>query len=507
MEDDETAFNNDDEDIRIIMNPELRKRRMAAADDGLEIGSKFKDEAEKYPSAEEGLDEEGRRSGTAEEKEDKEKGRTPLQRFRAIANTVKHNLKWAKMLSTQEEESKSFTIRQTEGEADNTLTFDVSAFKSNVQSVGSRSLPHRAKKIMRKNSWERTPEELSYLFGFVDRLKCFDRYSSTIRHVLVGVIYYDTFEEGRVIVRQGHPGLAFYFILSGSVIIEVTETDKRTGETNTRKMGETHAGASFGELALLHGTKRTATIRCKEDSEFLRIDKPDFDMVLRRSYQQEWDSRMNALRSIQTFNDWTEEELRSTNDRSKVIEYQPNSVILSNIVGAPDHIYFIHSGDVKIVREVVLLENRLPFGRVKLTPPPLTDRDVAPDFKPEKYQRLVRKLLHIATIGKGDFFGVGEDLRKTHLIAINKVECILVSRVAFMRHQRGKCLGPMKTEVEELFPTYEETFSSYLVDKRWRAYKRNLVKELASRRHIPNNTTIEDVPLILRRENSQSTSK
>ena len=39
------------------------------------------------------------------------------------------------------------------------------------------------------------------------------------------------------------------------------------------------AGDSFGELALLHDIKRTATIICKGDAEFLRVDKPDFDMV------------------------------------------------------------------------------------------------------------------------------------------------------------------------------------------------------------------------------------
>lgn len=83
-------------------------------------------------------------------------------------------------------------------------------------------------------------------------------------------------------------------------------------------------------------------------------------------------------------------------------------VILSDVHGAPDDVYFIMSGDVKIVREVVLLQNRLPFGRIKLTPPPLRDdHGVSPDYKPEKYQKLVSKLLNIATIGKGDFFGVG----------------------------------------------------------------------------------------------------
>ena len=39
------------------------------------------------------------------------------------------------------------------------------------------------------------------------------------------------------------------------------------------------AGESFGELALLHGMKRAATIICKGTAEFLTVDKPDFDMV------------------------------------------------------------------------------------------------------------------------------------------------------------------------------------------------------------------------------------
>lgn len=44
-------------------------------------------------------------------------------------------------------------------------------------------------------------------------------------------------------------------------------------------IGEMSEGDAFGELALLHNIRRTATIICKENSEFLRVDKPDFDEV------------------------------------------------------------------------------------------------------------------------------------------------------------------------------------------------------------------------------------
>lgn len=38
-------------------------------------------------------------------------------------------------------------------------------------------------------------------------------------------------------------------------------------------------GDSFGELALLHNIRRAATIICKEPSEFLIVDKDDFNEV------------------------------------------------------------------------------------------------------------------------------------------------------------------------------------------------------------------------------------
>jgi CRP-like cAMP-binding protein len=44
-------------------------------------------------------------------------------------------------------------------------------------------------------------------------------------------------------------------------------------------VGEIHAGDSFGELALIHETHRRASVICKEQSEFLRLDKDDFNQV------------------------------------------------------------------------------------------------------------------------------------------------------------------------------------------------------------------------------------
>ncbi len=94
----------------------------------------------------------------------------------------------------------------------------------------------------------------------------------------------------------------------------------------------------------------------------------------------------------------------------------------------------------------------------------------------------------------------GEDLHKTHIISSGKVQCIIVSRVPFQRHHRGRCLKEMREKLERLLPSYDDCFKSYMDDMRWRSYKRGLVRDLVSKRNIPNTTRMDDVPLVIRKE-------
>ncbi len=106
------------------------------------------------------------------------------------------------------------------------LTFNLNAFKPEVQSCGT--LNPRAKAILMKPSFNRTAEELAFLQRFTLKLKCFDRYPVYVRKELASVLYYEAFEKGRVVIRQGDTGFNFYFIASGSVLVEVQEEDQLT---------------------------------------------------------------------------------------------------------------------------------------------------------------------------------------------------------------------------------------------------------------------------------------
>jgi len=57
------------------------------------------------------------------------------------------------------------------------------------------------------------------LFRFV--FQPFAKYSNLVRKELARVIEFETFEDGRIIMREGHHGCSMYFIVAGSVTVQV----------------------------------------------------------------------------------------------------------------------------------------------------------------------------------------------------------------------------------------------------------------------------------------------
>jgi len=77
---------------------------------------------------------------------------------------------------------------------------------------------------------------------------------------------------GAVVVRRGEPGDCMYFIATGAVEIRLPSEPLRLGD-----------GDFFGEIALLTGTPRTATVVTVEPSTLLRLDIVEFrDLMGRR---------------------------------------------------------------------------------------------------------------------------------------------------------------------------------------------------------------------------------
>ena len=83
-------------------------------------------------------------------------------------------------------------------------------------------------------------------------------------------------EEGSVIISEGEPGTSMYIITSGEVKV-YTRGSGQGGSVYLAKLGE---GDFFGEVSVLTGKPRTATITAATPTELLRLDKEKLDTAL-----------------------------------------------------------------------------------------------------------------------------------------------------------------------------------------------------------------------------------
>jgi NTE family protein/lysophospholipid hydrolase len=82
---------------------------------------------------------------------------------------------------------------------------------------------------------------------------------------------------GATLLRQGEPGDDLYLILAGQVSVTI----ERTGAV-AALVDEIGAGGVVGEMALLTGLARTATVRSLETCELARLSRVDFEALAAR---------------------------------------------------------------------------------------------------------------------------------------------------------------------------------------------------------------------------------
>ena len=87
--------------------------------------------------------------------------------------------------------------------------------------------------------------------------------------------HWRTYPAGAVICREGDYGDTFFIIESGTV-----EISKRLDGETSRILGREGAGEFFGELALVQGIPRVATVTAIEDTDVLEISKDDFSQYI-----------------------------------------------------------------------------------------------------------------------------------------------------------------------------------------------------------------------------------
>jgi hypothetical protein len=97
------------------------------------------------------------------------------------------------------------------------------------------------------------------------------------RDAIIKEMEIETHDEGSVILNEGDPGTSMYLIASGEVKVFTRSTGAAAGSVYLARLGE---GDFFGEVSVLTGKPRTATITASQRTELLRLDKDKLDGVL-----------------------------------------------------------------------------------------------------------------------------------------------------------------------------------------------------------------------------------
>jgi CRP-like cAMP-binding protein len=155
------------------------------------------------------------------------------------------------------------------------------------------------------------------------RVELFKQMTDEELHKLASRLKYAPFAKGNVITRQGAPAQHWlYIIINGEteVYLEATNGEKRRLNVLTK-------GDFFGEMSLMTGTPRVASVIARTDVECYRLDKEAFEeiMLARPSIAEEI-SQILVQRRAQLDNAMQNLDEGSLNNQ---IHHQQNEVLVT----------------------------------------------------------------------------------------------------------------------------------------------------------------------------------
>lgn len=154
------------------------------------------------------------------------------------------------------------------------------------------------------------------------------------------VIHPVNFGKGAVVFSEDDPADAFYVVLAGEVAVL-----KRMPEPSERldTIGRLGPSKCFGEIALLEGSVRTATIRTTCPSTVLKLEKADFDRLLVNQVGarrvREVLQHAEFLGRLVFLAGWSFEDLVRYAQQCGTIRFSPGAEVL--VRGRPNNFFYL----------------------------------------------------------------------------------------------------------------------------------------------------------------------
>lgn len=238
---------------------------------------------------------------------------------------------------------------------------------------------------------------------------------------------YDAMEKhtcgpGDVVIKQGDKGDYFYVVQSGEYDVLVAQGDNppQVVHTYTVKGG---ANPCFGELALLYGKPRAASIHAKNEGILWKLHRRFFRQILHRKDPK---VLLQTLRSVEILQSCTVGQLQRLADTMYTSMYKDGDYIITQGDEGEDF-YIVKSGSV--------------VCKVR--------KEGAPKEDPGK---------EVMRLGPNQYFGeralLSNTKRLASVIAMGSVECLHINRKVF-----EEVLGPLRQIIDADRQWREQTAS------------------------------------------------
>ncbi len=125
-----------------------------------------------------------------------------------------------------------------------------------------------------RDAYQEVPEEIPAAaergpaLPGIDRVPLFSHFSTDELVAVIRGLKLHTYEAGEIVFTEGQPGASLLVLASGAVRVWVR--DAAGCNRQVRRLGQ---GEFFGEISLVSGEPRTATITAAADCEVLELDR------------------------------------------------------------------------------------------------------------------------------------------------------------------------------------------------------------------------------------------
>lgn len=186
----------------------------------------------------------------------------------------------------------------------------------------------------------KSARDLEVITNALNRHFIFTSLTDENRSVLIDHMKHFTLGPNEIIFEQDQPAINFFVIATGKLDVYV----------NAKKVNSLQAGDGFGELALLHDSPRSATVKTAERVTMWGLDRRTFRNAVESVNAQNYQENKQFIESVPLFGVLTSAQRDSLVSSLSTLKFRPGERIVNE--GDPGDLFFlIKEGLVSCLQE------------------------------------------------------------------------------------------------------------------------------------------------------------